>query len=264
MKNTVRFLFLCILLIPFGKNKAALSPEPKDLRPRFWAKEFLPLQVRYHQLLQQFDDEDYDPLEDALLEWESVIPEVTFFDFSDSPDFAGKTIDVFGFSLRPLESPDRILLAHTQLKTADFGDYLLITQASIAFNTDYRFNLAPPLRRLFGKHHNFRIYDLPSVFLHEVGHLLGLHHTCLDDDIPCNSVMKPLRGPLERNREVLDDDVNALRNLYEQRDSFLGERTLTSTDKQAIIVEEQQALYANEDCIHRKNGRVVYTHKVSF
>jgi len=51
--------------------------------------------------------------------------------------------------------------------------------------------------------------DLPSVVLHEIGHLLGLAHT--SDE---SAVMYPSIGPGMEKRELQQDDIQGIQSLY--------------------------------------------------
>jgi hypothetical protein len=78
----------------------------------------------------------------------------------------------------------------------------------------------------------FGTYDLETTFTHEIGHLLGLEHS---DE--AGSVMQPrqgINGLYEQaafsGRTLSDDDLAAVRALYDSRESF---GTITGTIKDA-------------------------------
>ena len=271
MKNALRFSLLFCLLTSCGGNKKSdsfnlvaeeseLSSEfpDDDNRPRFWPRELLPLQLHYDQFARQFNSEDFDPFKEAMLQWETVIPEKLFFDFEDSTDFEGTAIQVSAFSSDYYEKLHPKALALTEYRVLLHKDYRLMDRARIIFNTDHQFRLNPPHLKLFREKLAPKVFDFQSVFLHEIGHLLGLNHLC-PQDVPCNAVMKPQLAPLERAREVFADDISALRELYKKRDLLLRESPLPAMRETFI---EEQALYSDGRCVHRRNGRIVETHRV--
>ena len=56
-------------------------------------------------------------------------------------------------------------------------------------------------------------YDLESVYIHELGHFLGLSHTEEEEDY--DSVMTPSIVPSQLKRELTEGDITRIRNLYD-------------------------------------------------
>ncbi len=285
MNNPVRFLLFFFLLVSCGSNSSdsnsaslsivGVSPQPEHEGPFFWPREYLPLRVRYDRFLNaQSEGNNYHSLfKDVILQWEAVIPEETFFDFNfeDSIDLEGTEIQVAAST-----SKDHIGLSPKSLAVTDFSfivydNYSIMIEAKITFNADHRlaYNFLP------SNSSTEKVFDVQSIFLHEIGHLLGLNHPCLKDT-PCpHSVMRPQLPPNVWAREVLPHDANALVELYEKRESLLEYDFIPPTRRASLfdlsvedtltmkkLVRKESTLYVDGRCVHRQNGRVVNTHRV--
>lgn len=107
---------------------------------------------------------------------------------------------------------------------------------------------------------NTSAYDLPSVMIHELGHLLGLKHTT-SSSTP--SVMQPSLGRHDVQRSLQAYDSVAIRELYNATFSLTSSQALaiTAGDKPRYIHGFME-LRADGNCLHYQNGKLVEVHQV--
>ncbi|EQC46244.1 matrixin domain protein [Bacteriovorax sp. Seq25_V] len=104
-------------------------------------------------------------------------------------------------------------------------------------------------------------YDLPSVLLHELGHLIGLKHTT-SYSIP--SVMRPEIGHTDTHRNPYTYDVNSIQSLYNTTYSAItaGGLAITSesSDEEPRYYQGYIELRADGKCRHYLEGELIDTH----
>ena len=152
----------------------------------------------------------------AFATWQAVpTAEVSFqfAGFTGAEPFDDDGISVLGFQNEP--EMDRVLGATGFLIDIVTGE---IVESDIFFNSSFLWSTAPagdPLR-----------FDLESVAVHEIGHLLGLGHSALGETevipggdrrvLSSGSVMFPIsfgRG-ITKDRELQPDDIAGVSDLY--------------------------------------------------
>lgn len=175
-----------------------ISPDPiGHIETGPWKKTSL----TYHAgtLSRQLDSRDcWGAVRAAFLTWEGAGLGLTFHEITD-PVAADISVE-----WRPAADPDRPLtgpqVAHADLPPG----YSIVTDGT------------PPLPIHFDdEEHRWRIgaeegaYDIESVALHEIGHILGLLHS---DDPTTVMYPVPLRGRVRR--QLTAKDLSAARHLY--------------------------------------------------
>lgn len=100
-------------------------------------------------------------------------------------------------------------------------------------------------------------YDLPTVILHEMGHLLGLCH-----EVSRPSVMAPYYLVPQRTLKAYDADI--IKDIYV--DGVISGLSTNSNALTAPVGSEVRGvieLHANGKCIHKVDGKITYEHQVS-
>lgn len=133
------------------------------------------------------------------------------------------------------------------------GEYIELTHADIIVNyRDYgsRFTMTnnPTIE-----------FDVPTIVLHEMGHLLGLCH-----ESTASSVMAPYYLTDQRALKAFDTDI--IQDIY-VADSLSRLSALTNSQATNIVspvgttVSGIIELKEDGECTHKINGKVVYRHK---
>jgi len=142
------------------------------------------------------------------------------------------------------------------------SEYLELIHADIIFNyRDYFFTM--------DEGESFH-YDLPSVLLHELGHLLGLPH---QNETESLSIMKPFLNSSDIQRNLfLKDKEDLQRNYSTQHQTFNQNSFQTSADnhlnktKEAPIQIERGVIELNAwgECWIKLNGQKKLLHRHKF
>jgi hypothetical protein len=130
------------------------------------------------------------------------------------------------------------------------GNYIDLTHADIIVNyRDYGTMLTSDLA-------SNKIYDLPTIVLHEMGHFLGLCH-----ETAHSSIMQPYYNSTQR--ALLAYDKTKINDLYTNNTitpmlakSSANALSVPSGTPIRGVVE----LMANGKCMHYINGKLVYEH----
>jgi hypothetical protein len=152
----------------------------------------------------------------AFSTWEAVPSATfsgTFSSFTGAPPFDDDGISVLGFADRP--DLDRVLAATT---------FIINTTSGEVVESDIFFNSAFPWSTASGGETNR--YDVESIALHEIGHLLGLGHSALGETelrasggrrvIAAGASMFPIAfaaGNIEE-RVLRADDIAGVSDIY--------------------------------------------------
>lgn len=139
--------------------------------------------------------------------------------------------------------------------SAGLGDYIQLTHADIIMNyRDYGSRFTMPSNPTYD-------YDVPTIILHELGHLLGLCHESATD-----SVMAPYYLTEQRSLKAYDTDL--IQDLYvagtiSNLSAMANAPSLRSADLPAAGTEVSGIveLRADGECIHSINGKEILRHK---
>lgn len=136
---------------------------------------------------------------------------------------------------------------------ATLGEYIKLTHADIIMNyRDYGARFTMNNNPAFD-------FDVPTVVLHEIGHLLGLCH-----ESSASSVMAPYYLTDQRSLFQFDQDI--IQDLYVTAN--IASMSAMKNTKQAVIdaapgttVTGIIELRTDGECIHTINGKEVFKHK---
>ena len=160
------------------------------------------------------------------------------------------------------------VLAITSYFAENKGDYLRMVHGDIIVNLqDYWFTFD-------NTNSTSSHYDMPSVILHELGHLIGLKHT---NSKSVESIMYPQLGGGEKKRSLSFYDAKTIQNLYDNatamtaavRTSALGsaDESTKSAGQDDEPVEKPKLIHGyielrtDGNCRHYQNGKLIDTHK---
>ena len=240
-------------------NKVPETPEPKPTPEvakrtrRLWRDSSLPIKIVYSEDFSkdfkqvEEDYRGYNPLEQALSVWDDAVTSKQFFSFplttvshTESNNLNDYVDGVFGVykhsSWFNTVSDNALATTRSRFrKKAGEADFFL-EEVDIFFN--YRDFPNVTLDR-----NNLKYHDMQSLFVHEIGHLLGLGHR--EKIKP--SVMAPNLDSSEVKRNLEPYDIKKIRNHYESDLSMLRNEKLASKDEYMIIVFERSP---NGDCQH--------------
>jgi hypothetical protein len=189
-------------------SSSALSGNPA---PSAWPSSSFPLKVK---IADNFDSSETMAIEDMSDAWnDSVDHQISFIQNDGSTQskshvlsqYVDGVIGVYKLMQWPSELPGSALavtqIYGTRKNIGRSSEYIRIDHADIminyqnfTFTTDYSWG-----------------YDLQTIVLHEMGHLLGLYH---DESSVDESVMYPTITRYVDNRYPLDRDISNLKNKY--------------------------------------------------
>lgn len=274
-----------------SENSSITQVGQKSATPMKWSDQSLSntgLNIYVSQdIIDDFNPVDYEddknPIQQALQEWNTSISSKTLFNIDSASDENAISSDQ---KIDLLEYKDNIFaiykhdywfddispsaLAITQffgkrVNSGTASEYLELIHADIIVNyKNFEFEVGPT---------SFETYDLNSVILHELGHFLGLNHSSYHED----SVMVPYLDVNTEKRELFDYDDQSIQDLYGKSAGALSssnassftlgrlkskeviEESSTSNDDEEIISGIIE-LQASGECVHYINGHEVSRH----
>lgn len=191
--------------------RASSSAASSAQAPSLWPKSAFPLKVK---ISSAFNSDETMAIEDMTDAWnDSVNYQITFMSndgatapkSNDLNSYVDSLIGVYKLTAWPASLPGTALavtqIYGTRKNVGRSSEYIRIDHADILINYDY-FSFTTDYS--WG-------YDLQTIVLHEMGHLLGLYH---DESSIDESVMFPTITRSVNNRYPLDRDISNLRNKY--------------------------------------------------
>ena len=240
------------------------APQPPNLVPMKWPLSSLPLNVK---ISDSFSEDDRTFIESMGEEWEITLNhEIDFFDFdpnltpnqqhSSLINYHDDEIGIYSIDSW-FEEVGPYVLAITQFfgfrrNAGSSNEYIEMNHADIMINYDIF---------AFSNDLETDTYDLPSIVLHELGHMIGLDHIFSNE----SSVMAPSIAPEFSQREPYPIDQSILYNLYDltQMASIIPNARFFSaaslpTPQKDIPVSGYIELRADGSCHHYIDDKMVY------
>lgn len=240
---------------PFRDTASATS---SSLAPSRWNSSQFPLQIK---ISEDFENDEDQAIRDMATAWsDSVSNKASFMDASfytsekDTVDlnaYEDAVIGVYKMLEWPSELPTTAL-AVTQIiglrkNAGSSSEYIEIQHADILVNYEI-FGFTTD--RTFG-------YDLQTILLHEMGHLLGLYH---NDSSVETSVMYPSITRSVENRYPKSADIEAISEKYGlsrsssaklafKNDENTLQEGVSSADEEVVVVQFE--LMANGEEVRR-------------
>lgn len=272
--------------------------------PLKWRESALPLTVKVHsdfQSLQAMDGSsdnlpaagaddglygDYDLMEEMQKAWNDADDSRTFFQlghgqaaeydpYTKLDDYYDGEIGIY-VTENWYSSVGSGVLAITSYFAEQRSDYLRMVHGDIIVNfRDYYFTFEKDRAQ-----EDSTFYDLPSVILHELGHLIGLKHTTSSS---VSSIMYPQLGSSEVKRTLGYYDALTVENLYDNNTQALRSASVKSSASTAESSKESYDDYESEEdedenppklihgyielrtdgnCNHYQDGKLIDQHKV--
>lgn len=256
----------------------------EDSLPRYWYADSFPLKFVYAEDFEEDfgpgdeDEEGNNPFEQMMLQWNKAVASRNFFDFplesvpnvehSDLRDYRDGDMGIYKHHSWFRHGPDgrsiRYSVAIAQIYSIE-RDVLTdshhkeILHVDILFNTrewEFTTEANDPGR-----------YDLYTIFLHEIGHALGLRHTREG-----SSVMRPTFMTSESMRAPNAYDKESIREIYGDGGPSKGARSPPERKRwgkrDVTSYEEEElertviSLDAEGMCQHYRDSRLIYSHQL--
>lgn len=278
----MRMLFtFCLLLCSLVgcKPKVTSVREPASFGasgsiPRYWSN--LPLTIYvandFDQDFPSLANDQLNPFEEMMLAWDNQV-NVNLFRLEPSSSFRSTNLEYSSLASYhdnemgiyridqwfPDVTKDALAIAQyffirTNVGTA--SEFNQIYHADILINYEtHQFYLDHTAQK-FGK------YDLQTVVLHELGHVVGINH------LSGSAVMNAFLSTNEQKRSPLTNDINAIRALYQPSAPAFILSGMTDQGPRDPHPDEGQKgrgvieLLKSGECRHYEDGKLVHSHHV--
>ncbi len=246
-----------------SSSSSASSSDNASMR---WSESKLPLKIIVSSDfdLSEKDSNSYNLMQQMQEKWNNADSSREFFDLSSEYTVANKD---YGDLNSYLDSELGVykadtwfdfigdgVLAITSYLGENRGSYVEMLHADIIVNNE-NFDFTNDTSD------TTRAYDLPSVIIHELGHLLGLKHVS-DPDVP--SVMQSTLGRHDVRRNATAYDSTYIKSLYDLEFALTASNALAVTaSEQPKYVHGYMELRADGTCNHYRDGMLIESHTVN-
>lgn len=236
-----------------------------------WSNSALPLNVHISNdfVFAPADEVNgMNPVEQMQKEWDDAVTGKVLFNYPIA-NVASKGNDalttykdsVFGIYISDdwFTNVSSNALAITQYyaykRTGNAGEYYELTHADIIVNN---------------RNHDFSYdansnvdYDMSTVILHELGHLLGLKH---QEDGSIAAVMQPYLSKWQSNRSLFNNDKQTISENYDDSALSAGGGIIAGASYRPSGIPDGHEVHgvielmASGECKHFQNGKLIETH----
>ena len=278
-------LWSCSLPLEDTKPMGASDYSLWDMYPSYWYNSYFPLTFVYSEDFNDDFTSDHDdadgnnPLEQALLQWDNAVALQSLFslplqavpnkeypflrDYRDGEMGIYKHYTWFDHIER-LDDP-REAMAVAQIYSEP-RDILLPTMHYQILHIDILFNYRD---FEFSTDFSRNTHDIQTIFVHEIGHSLGLRH---QNTAP--SVMREELATTQVRRQLRDHDLSTVRRFYSPSSTMRTATGLQDSEidrddvKDVLSYDEDElvriiiALRSNGECVHYKDQKVILKHSL--
>ena len=145
----------------------------------------------------------------------------------------------------------------TVTSSAGLGEYIQLTHADIIVNyRDYGSKMTMVDNPSFE-------FDVPTIILHEMGHLLGLCHQSSKPSVMAPYYLTEQRSLLTYDRDLIEDlyVAGSISNLSAMKNGKVKTNSAAELPPAGTEVSGIIELRADGECIHKVNGKEILRHK---